>query len=30
MSLEEENTWHREFTTIKGEAPAEFWLGNKP
>jgi len=27
MSLDEENTWHREFTTIKGEAPAGFWLG---
>ena len=22
MSLDEENTWHAEFTTIKGEAPA--------
>ena len=27
MSLEEENTWHREFTTIVGEAPAAQWLG---
>ena len=27
MSLDEENTWHAEFTTIKGEAPAGYWLG---
>lgn len=29
MSLEEENTWHEKFTTMKGEAPAAFWLGEK-
>ena len=27
MSIEEENTWHREFTTMKGELPASGVLG---
>ena len=27
MSIDEENTWHQEFTTMKGETPAGFWLG---